>query len=66
MRFIAMTESKDTDNVFTKMDDALLHSAAIVDADGCEIAITKEMIDRACDQIADEIEQFHHPKPAGH
>ena len=41
-----MNDSKDRDNAYQKMDDEFLHSAAIIDANGVEITITKEMIDK--------------------
>ena len=55
-----MTESDPGKASYQKLDEEFLHSAAIIDADGREIAITKEMIDQACDQLALQIEQFQH------
>ena len=57
-----MNDSKDRDNAYQKMDDEFLHSAAIIDANGVEITITKEMIDKACDQLATQIDQFQHQR----
>ena len=55
-----MTDSHESKSSYRKLDEEFLHSAAIIDADGREIAITKEMIDLACDQLAIQIEEFQH------
>lgn len=54
---VTMTKSGKKDK-YTKLDDKFLHSAAIIDADGREVAITPEMIDQACDKLARDFEQF--------
>jgi hypothetical protein len=59
-----MSDNEDSDNTYPKMDEDILHSAAIIDANGREITITKEMIDLACDQLATQIDQFQHHKPS--
>lgn len=59
-RPLIMTESHQGKSSYRKLDEEFLHSAAIIDADGREIAITKEMIDMACDQLALQIEEFQH------
>ena len=51
----------NSNSVYQELDDEFLHSATIIDADGNEIAITKEMIDMACDKLANQIEKFEHP-----
>ena len=58
-----MTDGNDSDNSYPKIDEDFLHSAAIIDANGQEITITKEMIDQACDQLATQIDQFQHHQP---
>ena len=60
MAVLNMTESGKKAK-YKKLDDKFLHSASIIDADGREIAITSEMIDRACDKLAAEFEQIGHP-----
>ena len=55
-----MTESNDSQKPYEKLDEEFLHSAAIIDANGHEIAITKEMIDAACEQLSMQIDQFKH------
>lgn len=59
MAFIHMTQA-DKDNMYRPLDDEFLHSAAIIDTNGREVAITPEMIDQACDKLAQEFEQFQH------
>ena len=58
-----MTDRKDSDTTYSKMDEEVLHSAAIIDANGVDITITKEMIDQACDQLATQLDQFQHHQP---
>ena len=55
-----MTNSHDSKTAYQELDEEFLHSAAIIDANGREIAITKEMIDQACEQLAVQMEQFEH------
>lgn len=59
MAFASMTQSGKKSG-YKPIDDKTLHSAAIIDADGHEVAITSEMIDRACEKLAKNIEQFQH------
>ena len=51
-------KSSDQNESYQKLDDEFLHSAAIIDANGREIAITADMIDQACDKLAQQFEQF--------
>jgi hypothetical protein len=50
--------STDNTKEYKRLDDHFLHSAAIIDANGREVAITSEMIDQACDKLATQFEQF--------
>lgn len=45
---------------YEKMDDKVLHSAAIIDAEGHEVPITDNMIDDACEKLAKKADQFYH------
>ena len=54
---VFMKPSDKSEN-YQQLDDEFLHSAAIIDANGREIAITAEMIDQACDKLAQQFEQF--------
>ena len=57
---VTMTQSGKKDE-YKKLDDKFLHSAAIIDGEGREITITPEMIDQACDKLAQDFDQFSHP-----
>lgn len=56
---------KPTDKAekYQQLDDKFLHSAAIIDANGHEIAITSDMIDQACEKLALHFEQFQASPP---
>jgi hypothetical protein len=56
-----MTATEKTKK-YQPLDDQFLHSAAIIDANGREVAITAEMIDQACDKLALQFEQFQQPE----
>jgi hypothetical protein len=60
MAGLTMTASEKS-NKYQPLDDQFLHSAAIIDANGREVAITAEMIDQACDKLAKQFEQFQRP-----
>jgi hypothetical protein len=52
-----MTASDNTKE-YKRLDDHFLHSAAIIDANGREVAITAEMIDQACEKLAMQLDEF--------
>ena len=56
-----MTDSHESKSRYRKLDEEFLHSAAIIDADGREIAITKEMIDRPTPDIEALLVGAAHP-----